>query len=181
MAGLFSVLNGLRSTQGAGLGLPGRFCGGGELPEFDAGGGGVERWVEGPTSEPLVDGVDEDGVGGGPIADPVLRALGARPLHRGLGRKVDVGDDCRGGDSAGVDEGVLGDEGDLADEMDGYRRVRRDVVVDEEGEVFGGLTVYCFVADEGTDGDDADGEGCGEGGEVEEAGGAWRGLEGEPG
>jgi hypothetical protein len=53
------------------------------------------------------------------------------------------------------------------------------VVVDEEGEVFTGLAVDCFVADQGADGDDADGEGCGEGGEVEEAGGARRGLEGE--
>ena len=59
-----------------GRGLSGRRFGG-ELPKFDAGGGGVDRGVEGPGGEALVDGVDEDGVGGGAIADPVLRALGA--------------------------------------------------------------------------------------------------------
>ena len=74
---------------------------------------------------------------------------------------------------------MLGEEGDLSDGVVHDGRAGREVVVDEEGEVLIGLTVDCFVADQGADGEHADSEGCGEGGEVEEAGGARRGLEGE--
>ena len=136
-----------------GLGIYlGEGCGG-ELPEFDAVGGGVERGVEGPSGEALVDGVDEDGAGGGAIADPVPRALGARPEHHGRGWGIEVWDGVGAGDSAGVEDRVLGEEGDLSDGVVGDRRAGRDAVVDEEGEVFAGLAVDGFVADQGTDGD----------------------------
>ena len=48
---------------------------------------------------------------------------------------------------------MLGEEGDLSDGVVHDGRAGREAVVDEEGEVFTGLAVDCFVADQGADGD----------------------------
>jgi hypothetical protein len=71
---------------------------------------------------------------------------------------------------------VLGEEGDLSDGVVGNGRGRRKAVVDIEGKVLGGLAVECLVADEWTYGDDADGEGRGEGQSICGAGGARQDL-----
>src|ERR1035437_3998834 len=122
-----------------------------ELPELNGYGLFIERCVKSPGCEPIVNGEDKDSMGFGLVADNVLRALGTGPAQHGLRGRVEVGNRCWTGDSAGVDDGVLRDECDLPNSIEGHRCVARNMVTDEDRKVFGGIAVDPLVADERPD------------------------------
>lgn len=122
-------------------------------------GGCIERWVEGPADKSCGCGSDLDGIGGRLAANPVLRSLGSGPLRHVLLGGIEVGDSDWARDSADVEDGMLGFEGDLANGVIGDGCVGRDVVVDIECKIVDGLAVERFIADKGVDCDHADCDG----------------------